>query len=274
MSSSWSFLSDLSYHFSLDGFLFVWLFFTPFCLNSKRDQRNASKNKSSNQLWQQQPSPSQSQWSPILMFDLNMDVKFLPCSCMLLFFALLLYDWLWLHNCMLEQVFRCSYSSIQWAYQSPNHSCTKVPQFLDSFLLLLTPDVYLCVRAFSTFQRCHVISVRKGLDNSAHAELNGVLVKLTLSFNIVKICSNMITVIIAELLCHSIISRHVTALLHSEMWEVDESETKRNAERWEEKPWIFDLVKQRQKSNRDWFGVRQLLELRMLLFEFVITDWL
>lgn len=67
-----------------------------------------------------------------------------------------------------------------------------------------------------------MISVCEGVDNSVHAELNGALVKLTLSFNAVKICSIMITVIIADLLCHSIISQHVTALLHSEMWEVDE----------------------------------------------------
>lgn len=74
-------------------------------------------------------------------------------------------------------------------------------------------------------------SVCKGVDNSVHAELNGMLVKLTLSFKAVKICSNMITVIIADLLCHSIISQHVTAFLRSQMWEGDESETRRNAER-------------------------------------------
>lgn len=72
----------------------------------------------------------------------------------------------------------------------------------------------------------------KGVDRSDRAELNGMLFKLALSFYTVKICSNMITVITVDLLCHSIVSRHVAALLHSETWEADESETKRNAERW------------------------------------------
>lgn len=113
-----------------------------------------------------------------------------------------------------------------------NCSCTKVKLLsTNSHCFLLAIYHHNCVCVFSALQHCHVISVCNGLDNSACAELNGVLVKLCLSFNTVKICSNMITVIIADLFCHSIISLHVTALLHSEMWEADESEMKKNAER-------------------------------------------
>lgn len=92
----------------------------------------------------------------------------------------------------------------------------------------------------------------RGLAIQKHAELNGMLVKLTLAFNTVKICSNMITVITADLLCHSIISQHVTALLRSEMWEVDESEMKSNTERQREHGI-------RRCEDRKAIGIRRLL---------------
>lgn len=109
----------------------------------------------------------------------------------------------WLSNCSLERVYRCSLVSHQTALAQITHSYC--------FLLVTLVFAHVCSR------HCNVISVWEGVDKSVHAELNAVLVKLTLSFNAVKICSNMITVIIADLLCHSIISQHVTEFSCSQM---------------------------------------------------------